>query len=118
MADDDEKYIVIPTSAVAQLSEVRLYGETWTDKISVQHSEVAELGQAAVVDTVANPTHVYDSHTNPGKALVFVSETNTYLGKPLRVPVKIHSGTSGRVITAYVSGGTYSGARLWSAKDE
>lgn len=113
MADDD--YIVILTSAVELLTHVRLYDEKWTHIIE-GHPEVALLTKVAVIDTVANPTDVYDSTTEPGRTVVFVSENHTYLDNPLRVPVKIQSGTSGWIKTAYTSGGTYSGARLWSAK--
>jgi hypothetical protein len=93
-------FTTIGTAAIPQITEVRLYEET-VDHAN-EHVEVpAGLPSmvAAVGDAVSNPTHVEKSYSD---SYVYVSSTSTDAdGYPLRVPVKIVSGTSARVKTYF-----------------
>ena len=116
----DDDYTVIPVTGSSSLTEVRLYDKAW-EHITTEHPEFKmELPsqRAALEDAVAKPTTIHASTTDPEKAVVFVSESFTYLGDPVVVPIKRVTGTSGRVLTAYFSGSTYPGRILWSAGNE
>ena len=117
MGDD---YTVILIPGLSSLTEVRLYDETW-DHITTEHPEFKmELPsqRTALEDAVAKPTTIHASTTDPEKSVVIVSDLFTYSGDPVVVPVKLVTGTSGRVATAYFSGSTYPGRILWSAGNE
>lgn len=92
---------VIKTTAVSVLSEVILYEET-IQKVKDGHPEVpAELPsiEHAVEQAIVNPTYVEKSYKN---SYVFVDTSSTNSsGDPLRVPVKVVTGTSGRVKTFF-----------------
>jgi hypothetical protein len=93
-------YRTVQTSALSNLTEVRLYEETVT-KVAEAHLEVPILLPCiftAVLDTIANPTHIEPSY---GGSVVFVnSETCNASGDAMRVPVMPIAGTtSGRVRT-------------------
>jgi hypothetical protein len=107
------KFIVINTSVVPEITEVRLYKETM-DHIVQEHPEVPfEIPclRRAITDTIVLPTHVVKSY---GTSYVFVdAETTNASGDPLRVPVKLVEGTSGRVRTAYFATTTTSPAIIW-----
>ncbi len=115
---DDYTVILIPGSS--SLTEVRLYDETW-DYIAAQHPEFKmqlPSQRAALEDAVANPTTIHASTTDPEKSVVIVSDSFTYFGDPVVVPVRRVEGTSGRVTAAYFSGSTYPGRILWSSGNE
>jgi hypothetical protein len=67
---------------------------------------------------IARPSSIFDSTTNPGGSVVIASNAITYFGAPVRIPIRLVEGTSGRVVTAYFDSSVYSGRLLWSAKDE
>jgi hypothetical protein len=96
----------ISTTVVGTIDKARLYDET-IDKVIAVHPEVhAELPCIieAVESTIANPTHVEKSHSN---TVVFVSSENTNAsGDPLKVPVRVVEGTSGRVTSFYFAEST------------
>ena len=113
------EYVVVPTSAVPQLTEVRVYAETFTH-IGERHgaqfgsafthvgeNHGAELGsilqmpamEHAIASGIKKPTHLEPA--NPGSyKLVDTSSTNIE-GEPLKLLVKTVSGTSGRLQTLY-----------------
>jgi hypothetical protein len=92
---------LITTNVLGTLTEVRIYSET-VAHIQEEHPEVPILLpsiETAVTKTLQNPTHIEGSY---GNSVVFVdSETTNSSGDPLRVPVKIINGTSGRLRTVY-----------------
>jgi hypothetical protein len=95
------KYIVISTAIIDELTEVRLYDET-VGHVKERHPEIPiELPSmtTATAGAIANPTHVEETYD---QSYVFVdAETTNRSGDPLRVPVKVIEGTSGRVKTVY-----------------
>ena len=114
-----DEYTNIPVVGLPNLTEVRLYDET-LEHIA-EHAEFRlqlPSQQTALVEAIANPNRAHDSTSDPGQSVVLVSESFTYFGDPVHVPVKIVEGTSGRVRTAYFSSGTYGGRLLWSADDD
>ena len=117
----DDDYTVVPIPGSSSLTEVRLYDETW-DHISTEHPEFKlqlPSQRAALEDAVAKPTTIHASTTDPEKSVVIASDSFTYFGDPVVVPVKRLPGTtSGRVKTAYFSGSTYPGRILWSSGNE
>src|ERR1700751_490928 len=92
---------VITTGIIAEITHVRLYDETIVH-ILEEHPEVPfslPCLITAISDTITLPTHVEKSY---GLSYVFVdAETTNAAGDPLRVPVKLVEGTTGRVRTAY-----------------
>lgn len=116
MADD---YTLIPIPGWPHITEARLYEET-LEHIA-EHAEFRlqlPSQQTALVEAIGNPSRIHASSTSPGRSVVLVSETFTYFGDPVHVPIRLVEGTSGRVQTAYFSGGTYPGHVLWSAGNE
>lgn len=114
-----DKYTIIPVSAWPGLTVVRLYDST------LQHiaEEHAEFGlqlpslRLGLEMAVANPISIDDSTTDPGGSIVIASNALTYFGDPVHIPVRMVSGTSGRVVTAYFDSSVYSGRLLWSLKE-
>jgi hypothetical protein len=120
MNADDDPFIIIPTTAISQVGEVRLY-EQQLKVLLEKHPELAlpfQTPRESISNTVAQPTHVYESATNPGGSFIYISTRNTYENNPLVVPIKVIDGTSGRVQTAYYSERTGGGALLWSDSNE
>jgi hypothetical protein len=111
----------MPVPGLSWLDEGRLYDETW-DKIVSSHREFQRglpSQRAALENAIANPTSIHVSATDPERAVVFVSQTLTYMGAPVVVPVRrIGESGSGRVVTAYFSRRGYRGKVLWSAANE
>lgn len=108
---------VIETGVLDTLTTVHLYDETIV-KVATKHPEVpAELPcmVTAVETAISSPTHVEASHSN---SFVFVDAgTTNKSGDPLRVPVKVVDGTSGRVKSFYFA--TPEGEReiIWRRND-
>ncbi len=96
------EYKEIATSAIDEISTVRLYAETWNDHIVPRHPEVNDrLEDSDLLETVKDPSAVYKSATNRDSR-VYVSNNYLYNENPLHVPVKIIEGTtSARIQTAY-----------------
>lgn len=92
-------YVVIKTTILDDVTEVRLYDET-VFHIRNHHPDVAvSIVPSAVETAITNPTHVEASYRN---SYVFVdSQTTNQSGDPLRVAVKKIEGTSALVKTAY-----------------
>jgi hypothetical protein len=94
-------YKVISTSVFSGLTLVRLYDET-IEKVEIEHSEIPvrlRCIQAAVENAIIEPTHIERSY---GHSYVYTDATTTNAsGDPLRVPIKVVEGTSGRVKTFY-----------------
>lgn len=92
---------IIRTSVLSNVTEVHLYDET-IDHVKSNHPEVQiDLPSIAtsVENAIVNPTHVEESYNN---SYVFVDGlTTNSSGDPLRVPVKLVSGTSARVKTVF-----------------
>lgn len=116
--DDDDNFTVVPVPGLPSLTHVRLYAETM-EHIAEEHPEFRlqlPTQQQGLLDAIANPTTIHVSTTDPERAVVLVSNTFTYLGDPVHVPVKRIEGTSSaRVATAYFSEGNYAGLLLWRA---
>ena len=113
-----DRYAAIAISAWPGLTVVRLYAST-LQHIAEQHAEFAlqlpSLRKGLEI-AIANPTWIRESTTDPGGSVVIASEALSYFGDPVRIPVRIVAGTSGRVVTAYFDGTAYSGRLLWSAR--
>lgn len=104
--DTDNDYRVITTTAIPQVSEVRLYEETWPHIVE-EHPEFASRLPSlehAIIDTVANPTEVYRSRTDPERVFVFRSSNNVKGPHAMAVPVRVVDGTSARISTAMFRG--------------
>lgn len=112
----NSEYLTTLTSAVPTLTVVRLYRETWEEKITVGHPEVNDFGMTGVLNAVAAPTCVYRSATRPDDSFVFVASGATFRGDPLHVPVKLVDGTSGRVTSAYFRQSSPSWQKLWETQ--
>lgn len=113
------EYRTIISTGWKGLTVVRLYQETMRH-IAEEHPEL-RLQLPSQIDglikAIGAPSSVYVSTTDPGRSVVLVSHKFSYFGDPVHVPVRIVSGTSGRVLTAYFSRGAYAGRLLWSAED-
>jgi hypothetical protein len=94
-------FSTVSVSVIPEVTEVRLYDDT-IEHVRTRHPEVPALlpsVEFAVFDTLRNPTHVEKSYES---SYVFVNARATNRsGDPLRVPVKIVSGTSARVKSFY-----------------
>ena len=101
--EPEDPYVTIQTSVIPEVSEVRIYESTIQHVID-HHPEIGRnihlpVFRAAVHSTLENPTSVEPSHNN---SFVFVDENTTDVrGQPLRVPVRVVTGTSARMKTAY-----------------
>ncbi len=112
-------YFVIGTAVIPQVTQVRLYEETYAH--IAEHPEIGQIlphlpvMTDGLVKAISDPTHVEQSRPN---AFVFVDETTTNAGgDPLRVPVKLIEGTSGLVKTAYFALTTGSAEIIWRRTD-
>jgi len=113
--DPEDPYFEATVTAVPELlTRARLYESTWVSHIEPGHPEMTELGPDEVLLTLEEPTSVHESLTNE-KSVVFVRQTNTYLGHDLNVhvPVRLFAPDLGRVTTTYLSGTTYTGKKIW-----
>lgn len=116
--EDDDRYVVVDTAAIPQVTQVRIYESTW-GHVETDHPEFAgrlPVLEAAVHATISNPTAVHASTTSPGRAFVFVSKENTHFGHPMAVPVKVVEGTHARMSTAGFRT-KVAGDALWAAKE-
>lgn len=115
MKRDALGYIEARTSAIPELSSIRLYDAT-RDKIIARHPEFTPWLPSiehAVMDTLINPTSVFESRSSPN-SFVFTSSNHTRYGHALSVPVKIVDNRSGRVATA-IFGSSPRGTVLFNA---
>lgn len=106
-SNGESRYLLILTTAIPQVSEVRLYDDTWPHIVE-EHPEFASQLPSlehAIQDTISNPTEVYRSRTDPAKAFVFRSSNNLKGERAMVVPVRVvGDGTSARVTTAMFRG--------------
>ncbi|SHE69154.1 hypothetical protein SAMN02745157_0722 [Kaistia soli DSM 19436] len=106
--------LIIRTEIISSIDEVHLY-DTTLAHIHEGHPEVQVYLPSilnAIEQAIVSPTFVELSY---GNSLVFVDESSTnHSGDPLRVPVKIVQGTSGRVKTAFFATTQQGGNILWS----
>ena len=102
-SDISQLFVEIPSTAIPQVTSVRLYAET-VKHVHEGHPEVVGtmpgvVQTAAVEKAIVDPTHVEKSY---GSSYVFVDATTTNeAGDPLRVPVSTVVGTSARVKSYY-----------------
>lgn len=104
--DTDSNYRLIATTAIPEVSEVRLYDETWPHIVE-EHPEFASRlpsFEHAIIDTITDPTEVFRSTTDPDRAFVFRSSNNLKGQRAMAVPVRIVDGTSARVTSAMFRG--------------
>ena len=112
-----EEFIRIMTAVIAELAEVRLYGET-VDKVRFGHPEVpAHLPSvvAAVANAVTNPSFV--ERIDDENYVYVDTRTTNASGDPLRVPVKRIEGTSGRVKSFYFASSERPVRVIWRKAD-
>jgi hypothetical protein len=98
-----DPYIVIATPVFSGVTQVRLYEETVVH-ITEEHPEVPILLPSiyeAVKQTIVNPTHIEVSATRANSFVFVDAQTTDAVGGPLRIPVRLVEGTSGRITTAY-----------------
>lgn len=102
MSDKDD-FKVIATTATPVVTSVRFYAET-IEKVKIGHPEIGMAAgmpsiETAVASAITTPSRVEQKRE---KSVVFVDEKSTNsAGDPLRVPVRIVEGTSGRVATFF-----------------
>lgn len=97
-----DAYRVVATFVIQAVSEVRIYEFTWKH-ILRDHGEppyLRPIFEAAVISTIAHPTAVHASTTDPLRGYLFVSEENTREARPLVVAVKLVDGASARLASA------------------
>lgn len=96
-----DPFEVIYTGVLPVLTEVRLY-DSAISHVRQEHPEVPIYLPCiftAVQTAIIKPTHVEASY---GNSVVFVdADTTDASGNPLRIPIKIVDGTSGRIKTFY-----------------
>jgi hypothetical protein len=118
--DTDTAYRIIETTAIDQVTHVRLYEETWSH-IAAQHPEFSNRLPSlehAVIDTIRNPTEVYRSRTDTVSGYVFRSSNNLKANRAMAVPIRVvGEGTSARVTTAMFRG-EVKGELLYEGTDE
>jgi hypothetical protein len=106
-------FTLIKTAVFAGVTDVRFYDET-LGHIREHHPEVPILLPAiyaSVSQCIVNPTYIEASYKN---SFVFVdAESTDASGGPLRIPVRIVEGTSGRVTSAYFAHVTGSPNIVW-----
>ena len=106
-------FTLIRTAIIRNVTEVRFYDDT-IKKIRLAHPEVPiELPSilSAVARAIMYPSRVEQSHSNT-YVYVDVNSTNSS-GQPLRVPVRLVSGTSGRVTSVYFARGPAASFIIW-----
>ena len=119
MSEEEDEFRIILTSAIPEVTVVRYYAET-IEHITESHPEFREQLPSvmeAIVETVTNPTVVYRSTTSASAAFVFGSSRNKLRDSSMLVPVKVISGTSGLLKTAYFSD-SVQGELIWKQSDE
>lgn len=116
-AVETNQYREFSTNVIPQVSVVRLYEETIT-KVKTGHPEVPitlPSMEDAVENAVKNPTHVEKSYSN---SYVYVDANSTNVsGDPMRVPVKVVSGTSARVKSIYFASTNSTDNVIWRRSD-
>ena len=110
---NDDPYIVVATTQIDQLTQVRIYQSTLREKIFPEHPEVEVVGEEGIVEALENPSLIMQSTTRPGDTVVFVTEQTSFNGRPLHVPVRIIEGTSGRLASSYFCDTNQSAVKLW-----
>jgi len=106
-------FTLIRTKVIGGLTEVRFYDDTIT-KIRRGHPEVpVELPSilSAAARAITHPSRVEQSHSN---TYVYVDASTTNAsGDPLRVPVRLVRGTSGRVTSVYFASRPATAYVIW-----
>lgn len=113
---NETDYRVVETSVIPAVSHVRIYDETLTH-IAEEHPEFDPFLPSlehAIIDALANPTSVRASNAAyGGTSYKFTSEDHKRGNNQLVVPVKVVSGTSALVKTAYFADAV-TGDVVWS----
>ena len=116
-------YVVIKTSALSSITQVRLYDETF-QHVKESHGNGDFAGSLsfplpsivhAVSSAIENPSHIEKGHGSSSVVFVQVNSTNAS-GDPLRVAVKIVEGTSGRVSTFFFASSNANPIFLYGGK--
>jgi len=106
-------FTLIHTTIIGNVTEVRFYDDT-IEKIRLGHPEVP-IELPSILDAasraIVNPSWVEKSHSN---TYVYVDAGSTNAsGDPLRVPIRLVSGTSGRVASVYFATSTALASIVW-----
>lgn len=114
---DDPKVIKVVTSGIPELyPDVCIY-DTTLEHIKGGHPE--EFSRLSdVYSTIERPDRVHQSKTNPRSVLLINDTCTSDGGDPLRVVVKVVSGTEAIMSTAYFSASTEHGQLLWPIPNE
>ena len=117
----DTDYRVIKTTAVPEVSEVRVYDET-LPHLGDGHPELRNLIPSlefAIHDTISQPTEVYASNPPHVNSFKFRSDNHLHGDNPMVVAVKVVEGTSALFKTAYFPS-EVSGQLVWkeNSKDD
>ena len=107
---------IIKTSIISNIEEVRFYTDT-VDHIIEEHPDVPILLPSlmgAISTAITAPTQIFQTRD---RSFVFVDENTTNsAGDPFRVPVRIVSGSSGRVCTAHFAQSASMKNLIWGNK--
>lgn len=117
--DTDTDYRVIETSAIPEISHVRIYDET-LPHFGDGHPElrlVTPSLEGAIHDTISQPTEVYASNPPHVSSYKFCSTNHLHGNNPLVVAVKVVEGTSALCKTAYFTS-TVTGTKIWRRDDD
>jgi hypothetical protein len=113
----DRNYKLIKTTIIPAVTEVRFYTDT-VEKIKEGHPEVPiELPSImdAAEKAIVAPTHIETSY---GNSYVYVdAESTNVSGDPLRVPVKMVTGSSARVKSVYFASTESEHNVIWRRSD-
>lgn len=110
----DKGYWRVESTAIAEVSSVRLYNETW-DVLQEKHPELKTVGVEGVLGTVQNPSRIYPSRTEG--SFLFVNDEIAYLNAPMLVAVRLVKDSSCRVATAYFRSNSLATPTLWDRGD-
>jgi hypothetical protein len=96
------------------IRDVTLHENTWSDKILLNHPEMAPHIDA-IEKTIEAPTFIYESETTQGNFVFVNTLVRDTTDRPLRVAVK-PIGADGEVRSAYFSSNVTPGAMIWPSQ--
>jgi hypothetical protein len=99
----------VANTPLPALPQVTLYQDTWNDHIIGHHPEMRGR-EGSVHGALSQPSCVYESSSDPNRAIFISDGIKSQRGSPLAVYVDRSSAT---VCSAYYSRRLTKGAKLW-----
>lgn len=124
MSDEIEEgtasgYVVVETTAIAQIAQVRVYDET-LPHLGEGHPELSHVIPSlehAIHDTISQPSEVYESNPPHVASYKYRSENHSYGNNHMVVAVKVVEGTSALLKTVYFSS-EVKGTLVWRQQND